>query len=94
MTTTQMTTQTELHLIASAGHHGDPDDTARCLGVYASERDAIRAGVGYLLDVDPGAWVQVCATYGQGRDVTIEDRSAYGAQRGAWTTVESPRRTR
>lgn len=67
-----------LHLIASRprvdgrglGRDGDPDDTATCLGTYATRDEAHRAGRAYLRE-HPGAWLQVqdVGCYEDGEDV-------------------------
>ena len=68
----ERSTPYELHLIAScpgpSGRHGDPDKTARLLGTYESEDEAVAAGRRYLRD-HPDAWIQVCEPGAQGKDV-------------------------
>lgn len=60
-------TRYELHLIASTPDDA-PDATARLLGTYDTEAEAIAAGRDYLRE-HPEAWLQTCEPYGQGRDV-------------------------
>jgi hypothetical protein len=50
-------TRYELHLIASERDAGNPDSTAKLLGSYDSEDEAIAAGRLYLRE-HPHAWLQ------------------------------------